>query len=52
MCASRIFIRVAGMRHSAPAKLNSDHSAARSSPGVTKTSGANLSANAVTGWPL
>src|SRR5256885_8737767 len=51
MCCSAIFMRLAGIRHSALARSNSDHSAARNSPGRTKTSGASLSASAVRGCP-
>ena len=36
MCGSPIFIRAPGIRHSAFARSNSDHSAARNSPGRTK----------------
>ena len=39
------------MRHSAPFKSNSVHSAWRSSPGRTKTNGANFSAISVAGCP-
>jgi len=41
-----------GIRHSAFYKSNSDHSAARSSPGRTKTSGASFKASPVTGCPV
>ena len=48
---SRIFILVAGIRHSAVSKLNSHHSALRNSPGLTKKSGASFSAHFVTKNP-
>ena len=46
------FIRSAGIRHSAASRSNSTHSALRSSPGRTKTSGASCKAARVIGMPL
>ena len=40
-CAFRIFIRVAGISHTAASRSNSTHSAARSSPGRTKIRASN-----------
>jgi hypothetical protein len=42
--SSLIFMRVAGIRHSAPSRSNSLHSVNRNSPGLTKVSGSNRSA--------
>ena len=47
MCCTRIFMRVAGIRHSDFSKSNSAHCAWRSSPGRTNTSGANRKAQRV-----
>jgi hypothetical protein len=51
MCASRIFLRSAGILHSDCSESNmiSDHSAARSSVGRTNTFGASLKAAPVVG---
>ena len=47
MCCSRIFMRLAGMRHSALSNSISDHCALRNSPGRTNTNGASRSAHFV-----
>jgi hypothetical protein len=47
MCCTRIFMRVDGIRHSDFSKSNSVHCAARSSPGLRNTRGANRKAQRV-----
>jgi len=51
MCAWRIFMRAAGMLHTAASRSTSAHSACRSSPGRTNTIGASFSAACTTGVP-
>ena len=52
MCSSFIFMRPAGMTHSAFSKSNSDHSAPISSPVRTKVSAKNFMAKACLQFPF
>ena len=46
-CSSAIFMREDGMRHSAPSRSNSLHSASRNSPGRTNVKGNSRSADSL-----